>query len=380
MVSLANATDLDREILNFIETTPYGTECETAFNRLVRQLFEFQFEKNKPYRRFCENRQATPSTVKTWEDIPAVSTQTFKQLPLTVFPYAQAVRKLQSSGTTSSGTPGTVYLDDVGVALYTASHQANGDAMIYAGSPHPKYRAIFLLPHPNDKPNMGIVHGMPAIVRSRIDGEPHFLITPKGLDVARLTELLRDAEKTGQPVVIMGASFGFVHFFDYCADEGVKFKLPHGSLYADGGGFKGASREIARDELFAMVTEYFGIPRDHIVNGLGLTEVSTTFWDNNRFNAQTGRKTKPYKMGPPWARVMAVDPETLQRVPKGEQGLLRYVTLANRSTVIAVQSDDVGFEIDDGFDIIGRAKGAAPRGCSISIDEMIDSAKTAAAK
>jgi anaerobic magnesium-protoporphyrin IX monomethyl ester cyclase len=376
MDSLAHATDLDREILNFIRTTPYGAESDAAFTRLAQQLFEFQFEKNRAYRRFCENRGATPSSVKSWEDMPPVSTQTFKQLPLTVFPHAQAVRKLQTSGTSSSGiTPGTVYLDEVGVAIYTVSHQLNGDALVYAGSEHPKYTGIFLLPHPNDKPNMGIVHGMPAVVKSRTDVE-HFLITPNGLDTARLCDLLRDAEKTGKPVVIMGASFGFVHFFDYCADEGLSFELPPGSLYADGGGFKGASREIARDELFAMVTQYLGIPRDHIVNCLGMTEVHTTFWDNNRFNEQKKKVTdKIYKLAPPWARVMAVDPETMQRVPTGQHGLLRYVTLANRSTVMAVQTDDVGFEVEDGFDIIGRAKGAAPRGCSISIDELIGSPK-----
>src|SRR5262249_51974865 len=148
----------------------------------------------------------------------------------------------------------------------------------------------------NDRPHMGIVYGMPKSVESRVVGEPNFLVTPKGLDMARLIELLRDAEKTGQPIILMGASFGFVHVFDHCADEGLKFQLPAGSLYIDGGGFKGASREIGKDELCALVTEYLGIPRDHSVNGLGLTEVSATFWDNIRYNKQRERTTKLYKI------------------------------------------------------------------------------------
>jgi anaerobic magnesium-protoporphyrin IX monomethyl ester cyclase len=379
MSDLVGANQLDREILDFINTTPYGSasNSDAAFDRLVKGLFEFQFEKNKPYRRFCENRGCTPATLAGWESIPAVSTQTFKQLPLTVFPHTEAVRKLQTSGTTGASMPGTVYLDPVGLAIYDASHMKTGDAMIFAGSPH-RFRALFLLPSPKDRPNMGIVYGMPKSVESQVVGEAHFLVGPKGLDLPRLLELLRDAEKTGQQVIVMGASFGFVHLFDHCADEGLKFQLPAGSLYLDGGGFKGASREITKDQLCALVTEYLGIPRDHMVNGLGLTEVAATFWDNVRYNLQRKRTTPLYKIAPPWARVICVEPENLKRVPKGEQGLLRYVTIANRSTVLAVQTDDVGYETDDGFEIIGRAKGAAPRGCSISVDEMIGSAKSLA--
>jgi len=51
--------------------------------------------------------------------------------------------------------------------------------------------------------------------------------------------------------------------------------------------------------------------------------------------------------------------------------LLRHYKLANRVTVVAIQTDDVGYELKGGFEIIGRAKGAEARGCSLAVEEML---------
>jgi hypothetical protein len=48
--------------------------------------------------------------------------------------------------------------------------------------------------------------------------------------------------------------------------------------------------------------------------------------------------------------------------------------LTNLSTVIAVQTDDLGVEVGDGFEILGRAPGAEAKGCSISVDELLSKA------
>jgi hypothetical protein len=48
--------------------------------------------------------------------------------------------------------------------------------------------------------------------------------------------------------------------------------------------------------------------------------------------------------------------ETFEPVEHGSPGLLRHFDLINRSMVVAVQTDNVGFAVDDGFEIIGRWK------------------------
>jgi len=68
---------------------------------------------------------------------------------------------------------------------------------------------------------------------------------------------------------------------------------------------------------------------------------------------------------PPWARVQIVSPETGREVAEGETGLIRVFDLANVFSVAAVQTEDLGIRRGDGFELIGRAQLAEPRGCSL---------------
>jgi hypothetical protein len=60
--------------------------------------------------------------------------------------------------------------------------------------------------------------------------------------------------------MLLGTSFSFVHFLDWCEQSGVAFRLPEKSRLMDTGGFKGRSREVPRDELYRAYEKTFGIP------------------------------------------------------------------------------------------------------------------------
>jgi hypothetical protein len=47
------------------------------------------------------------------------------------------------------------------------------------------------------------------------------------------------------------------------------------------------------------------------------------------------------------------------------------VDLANVDSVIALQTEDLGVWLDDGFEILGRSAGAEPRGCSLAVEEVL---------
>jgi hypothetical protein len=70
-------------------------------------------------------------------------------------------------------------------------------------------------------------------------------------------------------------------------------------------------------------------------------------------------------------RTRAYDPETLRPVPDGEVGVLRHWDLANVNSVMALQTADLGRVLPGGFELLGRARGAAARGCSIAMDELL---------
>ena len=68
---------------------------------------------------------------------------------------------------------------------------------------------------------------------------------------------------------------------------------------------------------------------------------------------------------PPWARAQIISPETGREVAEGEIGLIRVIDLANVFSVAAVQTEDLAVRHGNGFELIGRAQLAEPRGCSL---------------
>ena len=85
-----------------------------------------------------------------------------------------------------------------------------------------------------------------------------------------------------------------------------------------------------------------------------MAETSTNFFDNVLRNHLRGRRKVRYKELPPWTRLRIVDPETLAPVPPGKPGLLCHYDLVNRAMMFAVQTDNVGVAVEDGFEILGR--------------------------
>ena len=134
------------------------------------------------------------------------------------------------------------------------------------------------------------------------------------------------------------------------------------------GGFKGRAREVDAAELRRSVARLFAVDERHVVSEYGMTELSSQFWEGTLSRAPTPRGVY---LEPPWARVVPVHPETLAPVPHGEVGIARIEDLANVDSAFAVLAADLVRRVDQGFELLGRAPGAAPRGCSIAVDEML---------
>jgi hypothetical protein len=63
--------------------------------------------------------------------------------------------------------------------------------------------------------------------------------------------------------------------------------------------------------------------------------------------------------------VQIISPETGREVAGGETGLIGIFDLANVFSIAAIQTEDLGVRRGDGFELIGRAQLAEPRGCSL---------------
>jgi alcohol dehydrogenase, propanol-preferring len=361
---------LEGELLSLIGRGVDSPRDDGEFNDLALRLFAYQFAANEPYRKYCVRKGRTPDDVARWHDVPAVPIGAFKEALLVTAPPEQAVACFQSSGTT--GTKKSQHFHP-SLAVYDASASTNWQAhLLPEGQP---MRLLVLSPPREDLPNSSLAHYLSLMVERYGAPGSGFLLRDGRLDLDAVADALRESEASGTPVVLLGTSFAFVHVYDDLTTRGVTFALPPGSRIMDTGGFKGRSREVSRTELFGMLREAFGVPREYCVNMYGLTEHSTQFLDAALRNHLAGRVAPRYKTVPPWARTRVLDPETLEELPPGEMGLLCHYDLANRGSVLAVLTEDIGYALGDGFELVGRAHGAEARGCSIAIDELLSATR-----
>jgi hypothetical protein len=213
---------------------------------------------------------------------------------------------------------------------------------------------------------------MTAWVMERFGAEGNtYFIDTEGIYLDAFTNAIERAQKTGTPVCILAITSALVAFFDQCEAQGQQFTLPNGSRIMDTGGNKGKGRMISRGGFLRSCWKYLKVAGYYCVNEYGMTELASQFYDNVLYNRFRRSNEPRYKIGPAWTRTLVVDPETLQEVPPGQTGILRHFDLANAGSVMAVQTEDLGHTVGDGFEITGRVLGSEPRGCALTLDEFL---------
>ena len=346
-------SQLDNDILAFIDKG-LDNDDDEEFNRLAIKEFELQFHTIPPYREYCLHKGITPGDISGWREIPAVPSRAFKDFVLATFPVEKAEHAYFTSGTTDPLKKGKIYRDAAAVRLINA---ANGLlTRKYVFPDYERMKILLMTPSPRMAPGIGMAVGLDR-VRSEL-GTPDsgYLISFSGLDLELLVQSLLDSEKTGHPLTLIGSTPGFIYFFKACEREGIRFNLPSGSRICDGGGYIGQFGECSKEEYFALCRKILGIAEQYCINVLGMGEVSTNFFDSTLNDHLDGKTVGRHKVIPPWTRTEVVAIDNFQQLPAGEIGLLRHYDLVNRSMVVAVQTDNLGFMTKDGFEIVGRWK------------------------
>lgn len=339
---------------------------DAAFDGLAKRVFAYQYERSPLYRAFCETRGRTPERVGHWTEIPAVPTEAFKSVPLATFPPENAARVFHTSGTTRGGRSGRHFFPTL--RLYEASMRPTFSAYVL-----PDDLSLPMLvagPPPDAAPHSSLTHMFAGVIDAFGAQGSGFFWQADDVDLAALAAALGEHARAGRPVCLMGTAFALLHVTDALERDGTRFALASGSRIVDTGGFKGRSREVPQAELYNQYARTFGVPLGHIVNEYGMTELSSQYYDRSLRDG-TGGELPRLKAGPPWLRPVVVDPETLEPVAGGVVGLARHVDLANLFSVVAVQTDDLAVLRPGGLELLGRAPGAEPRGCSLAMEQLL---------
>ncbi len=353
---------LEERILAALATG--STADEDSFAALALAIHGFQRSYNLPYARYCE-ALGSPDAPGSWRQIPAAPQQAFKRFALRTFTAEETLRTFRTSGTTGESRGSHHFRS---LALYEASILQGWRRLgLPEGLPQ-----LILTPAPADAPESSLAYMMGVLGKVAPDGGQHYGLGAEGelqgLDMARIAELLAAWTLAGQPVLLLGTALAFLHLCDRLAQAGRSFSLPGGSQAMETGGFKGVALSLSKAELYQRFQQSLDLPPAAVFNEYGMTEISSPFYTRGLGEAH---------QGPPWTRVLVVDPETEAEVAVGATGLVRIFDLANLGSVLAIQTQDLAVRRAGGaFELIGRDPAALPRGCSRSADEWLTASLT----
>lgn len=387
------ATILSNKVTGFIKGDCWAKGSDEEFEALALEIFDFQFRFIEPYRKLCQQAGYWPDRVQSWQDIPAVSCNAFKHFHMFAGRQEQIVKTFNSSGTSNASLHSKAHFSNAGLKLMYLSTEQNAERMLFADGC--QSRILALAPPPDYAPSSIMAHGMAHIMKRLGLEDSRFLIGAGGIDIDEIIAVLEDSIAQNILVTLIGSSYGFVNLFDSLKTIERKFALTAGSRLMHAGGYKGRSREIDPQGFIELACLMLGIPAESVINLLGMTELASQIYDRILRTDHEIKNQSPdhppvtrIKDPPPWMRTLLFDPRQSGHVKQqfitrpNHPGLLRHFDLANVERPMVIQTEDIGeWLLDDesvgrlgvirgGFEVLGRAKTAEPRGCSITLEEF----------
>ncbi len=359
------------EVLAFIERPK-----QANFSTLALRVFRHQFATIRPYREYCEGRGVDPSHVDSIDRIPPLSTVAFKYADLidsvTSLPAAGG-RTFSTSGTTAGpyerGHHRIPRLD-----IYRASAMSHLRRMLFVDGA----RMLILSLHPtaDRMPESSLGQMISWAMEEFGLGEGRCVADRNGVDTAAAIDVLRGAQRDRAPVCVMTTTAALAALFDALRAADVRLTLPRRSRLMDTGGAKGQLTPLGSDEVVAQSAALLALEPSHVINEYGMTEMCSQLYDATPFNSsRTDDPARRRKLGPRWLDVAAIDPISLERVPDGHPGLLRFFDLANVGSVSAILTGDLGVVENGLVQVIGRAANGEARGCALGIEQFAVNAR-----
>jgi len=363
---------LDAEILAVIEGWHRGTRefSERDFEDLALRLFEYQLRYDEPYARYCAGFGFSPLKLpERWDAIPAVPAAAFKEATLTTFDPSRAALAFQTSGTTA-GAGGWHFMETR--TLYDAALVAGFERFMLPDGARLRY--LNVVPNPSERPESSLGYMMQQVSLRFGDGQAGWYVRGDALLADAFVADVRAAIEEGSAVCVAATAFGLLNLLDELERRDAVLPLPARSRVMETGGFKGRSRVVSREELYTRASRAFSLPVASIVAEYGMTELSTQYYD------ALPARGAPYlrrKYAPPWLRTRVAGPDGAT-LPDATVGALVHVDLANRSSCIAIATEDLGVRFEPstasapaGLVVIGRESGAALRGCSLDAESLL---------
>lgn len=312
-----------------------------AFESLALQVFEYQYEYNAFYRRYCSLIGKELSKISHLLDIPFLPIQFFKNNIIKTNKWAEEII-FSSSGTTAAITS-QHFVREVDFYKNIARQ---GFEFFYGSIGN--YCVLGLLPSYLERGGSSLVTMTDDFIKHSKYADSGFFL----YDYSKLHKILLKNKAENIPTLLIGVSFALLDFVK-------EFTIDFPELIVmETGGMKGRRREMIRAELHEIIKKGFNTQCIH--SEYGMTELMSQAYSKGEgiFNTIPTMKVLIRELNDP-----------LSIMTQNERlGVVSMIDLGNLDTCSFIATDDLSKIYADGsFTILGRLDNSDVRGCNLMI-------------
>jgi len=320
----------------------FNIKDQSTFLDAALEVFNYQYDNNTIYLAFIKALGKNRDSVKTFEDIPFLPVEFFRNhkivtgdLPVEVI--------FESSGTTGV-VPGKHFVNDL--SLYEESFLKA--FRLFYGDPR-EYAILALLPSYTEREGSSLVYMADKLIKLSRNAHSGFY---KGNNEG-LIQKIKDVKKKRQKIFLLGVSFALLDLAEECSPD------LSGIIVMETGGMKGRRKEITRQELHSVLKAKLNVSSIH--SEFGMTELMS----------QAYSKANGIFYSPPWMKVVLRDPQDPLSLftETNKTGGINIIDLANINSCSFISTGDLGRIHDDGgFEVLGRFDNSDIRGCNLMVE------------
>lgn len=317
----------------------FRINSEEKFNELCLDVFHYQVENNKVYRKYIDLLGVRPKEITHFESIPFMPIELFKTHEVICGERSGEEVEFSSSGTTGTTTSKHIVKD---IDLYEESFLKSFE--LFYGSPK-EYRILALLPSYLERSGSSLIYMVDHLIKKSDHPDSGFFLD----NLSELKTLL--TRKSEKKTLLIGVSFALL---DLVEDGALKLE---NTIVMETGGMKGRRKEMTREELHKKLSRGLGVQKIH--SEYGMTELLSQGYSSGDgvFNC------------PPWMRILTRDTnDALTILPRGKSGGINVIDLANVHSCSFLATSDLGKVREDGsFEVLGRFDHSDMRGCNLLV-------------
>lgn len=310
------------------------------FNDIALEIFQYQYKKNKIYRKYIDFNHFKVEKINHFSKIPFLPIELFKSQK--IFCGIKIPEFFFESSGTSGIEKSKHYISDL--TTYEQSF-LNGFNYFYGNIKD--YNFLALLPSYLEQKHSSLIYMIDRLIIDSNNKESGFYL----YNLENLYTKLKSLRNGNKKIILFGVTYALL-------DLAEKYPINiSNAIIFETGGMKGRRKEMIKEEVHNQLKSAFNVSSIH--GEYGMTELFSQAYSDGGGIFKT----------PPWMKVLIRDTDDpYSLLGNNKSGGINVIDLANIDTCCFIATQDLGKTYNnESFEVSGRFDNSDIRGCNLMV-------------